>query len=108
MDPSLTGTQFRCLWNIIKFWGREVFCPRFTNMHGFLLAFSGYHLTSYLSGSYTCCIPSYLINFGYVFSIVTMCLEGVGLVSRIIWHYDLFFRRSCTGIPHETDNHRSM
>ena len=102
MDDSIAYFHFQCARLLFRFFGRELICPKFTNVKGFLLSMVGVGATSYMikNGIYAW-IPGLVIGLNalWCFSSVSFVLESYGIATRIVHHYNIFF--SCIELdPH--------
>ena len=106
VDRSFTITNMTCMWYLLKFWGRELVCPYFTNVKGFFLSIAGFVITSYalqsafMSEHYYCSyIRSLVIVPMWFFSIASCALETLAMIARYIYHCDHFFSARSKHIP---------
>jgi hypothetical protein len=94
MDDSIAYFHLRCVGHLFRFFGRELTCPKFTNVKGFLLSMVGMEATSYLikNGIYAW-IPGFAIGLNglWWFSSVAFVCETYGIVTRLVHHYNIFF-----------------
>lgn len=99
VDASITETQFRCFWKLASFWGRELFCYKFTNVKAFGLGVSSMYIASIFlqhpdnlswiaKGFYTSL---------YWSSCASVLMETSGLIARSINHVTFYFTHCYRG-----------
>ena len=92
MDSSITLKHLRCCGMIGRFFGRELNYPGLTNFKAFLIGITSLRLCAHLIQNGGCCwIPSSLLNGLWCFSLVSVTMEGVGILYRCFQLYASYF-----------------
>ena len=91
MDPSIVGIELCCLLYIAKFYVKELFCWKVTNIKMFLISASTwfglvYHLP-YLDGNPTRFVSYFFGLFG---SCLCTALELTGMLHRMVYLRDFY------------------
>lgn len=103
-DDSLTARHVKCLSKLFYFFGQELLCPQMTNVKALALGSSGIIFCSIIpslgndSGIASCVINSTFVCIRTI-SWLTVFLESFKMISRIRFHYSVYFSDKCYHCP---------
>ena len=98
VDSSITRIQIRCFSTLLRFFGREMKCPDFTNAKAFSISALGTYASSViLDKELFLFIPRPVINTAFWLSFGAMSFEMSGLIIRIVNHYFYYFTHFYNG-----------
>ena len=98
VDASLTQIQVRCLWNLLRFLGREVTCREFTNAKAFLIGTVGTIASNFISrNELFLWMPRSIVHGSFWLFYGSTCLEMYGILMRVTNHYYFYFSNLYNG-----------